>query len=276
MYRTSPFSSSHFFAEEAPLDYLYEKKGKIAVFTLNRPEQMNAKNLEIFRGIRECMLDFRDDPDLWVCIITGTGDKAFCAGADVKETLPYMREHRYDDSKSLSAGTIFRDLELWKPLIAAVNGVAYGGGCELALACDLRIASENARFAQLEMTVGAMPGGGGTQRWARYVPRCKAAEILLMGAVIDAREAHRIGLVNEVVPQEQLMSKAFEYAERICRLAPLAVRAAKEAMVRGSEMSFQDGLRLEKLLFEKISGTEDFLEGGKAFKEKRKPVFKGR
>jgi enoyl-CoA hydratase/carnithine racemase len=258
------------------LDYIYEKKGKIAVFTLNRPEAMNAKNLEIFRGIRECMLDFRNDPDLWVCIVTGAGDKAFCAGADVKETLPYMREHRYDRTKSLSNGTIFADLELWKPLIAAVNGIAYGGGCELALACDLRIVSENARFAQLEMAVGTMPGGGGTQRLTRLIPRTKASEMLLMGRIIDAQEAYRIGLVNVVVPQEKLMSTAFEWAEQICKLAPLAVRAVKEAMIRGSAMSLQDGMALEKLLFDKIAGTEDFEEGVNAFKEKRKPVFKGK
>jgi enoyl-CoA hydratase/carnithine racemase len=276
MHRTSPFSSSHFFAEEAPLDYLYEKKGKIAVFTLNRPEQMNAKNLEIFRGIKECMLDFRDDPDLWVCIITGAGDKAFCAGADVKETLPYMREHRHDRSKSLSSGTIFGNFELWKPLIAAVNGIAYGGGCELALACDLRIASENARFGQLEMSVGAMPGGGGTQRLPRLIPRAMAAEMLLMGRIIDAQEAYRIGLVNLVVPLEKLMPTTLEWAEQICRLAPLAVRAVKESMMRGTAMSLEDGMTLEKLFFDKIASTEDFEEGIRAFKEKRKPVFKGR
>jgi len=257
------------------LDFIYEKRGRIAVFTLNRPEAMNAKSLEIFRGIKEKMLDFRDDPDLWVCIITGVGEKAFCAGADIKEVLPYLREHRYD-AVPLSDGTIFRGLELYKPLIAAVNGVAYGGGCELALACDIRIASENARFGQLEPTVGAMPGGGATQRFPRLIPRCKAAEMLFMGRIIDAQEAYRIGLINTVVPLEQLMPTAMEWAEQICNLAPLAVRGAKEAMIKGSDMSLENGLRLEKLLFDKIAGTEDFKEGGKAFREKRKPEFKGR
>ena len=160
--------------------------------------------------------------------------------------------------------------------IAAVNGVAYGGGCELALACDIRIAAENARFAQLEMTVGAMPGGGAAQRLPRLIPRCKAAEMLLMGRIIDAQEAYRIGLVNAVVPLEQLMPTALKWAEEICQLAPLAVRATKEAMLRGSDMTLENGLLLDKLLFEKISSTEDFEEGIRAFKEKRKPVFKGR
>jgi len=256
------------------LDYIYEKKGPIAIFTLNRPDKRNAKSLEIFRGIKEKMIEFRDDPDLLVCIITGAGDKAFCAGADVKETLPYFREHR-NDPVPLSDGTIFRGLELYKPLIAAVNGVAYGGGLELALACDIRIASENARFAQLEPTVGAMPGGGGTQRLPRLIPRCKASELLLMGRIMNAQEAYRIGLVNSVVPSNKLMPVSLEWAEQICQLAPLAIRGIKEAMMRGSDMSLQDGLRLEKLLFDKVSGTEDFEEGGKAFREKRKPVFKG-
>lgn len=258
------------------MDYIYEKKERVAVFTLNRPQAMNAKNLEIFRGIKECMLDFRDDPELWVGIITGAGDKAFCVGADVKETLPYLREHRHDQIPALSDGTIFRGLELWKPLIAAVNGMAYGGGCELALSCDIRIAAENARFGQLEPTVGAMPGGGGTQRLPRLIPRCKAAEMLFMGRIIDAQEAYRIGLVNIVVPLEKLMPTALEWAEDICRLAPLATRGAKEAMMRGIGMTLEDGLRLEKLLFDKVAGTEDFEEGSKAFKEKRKAVFKGR
>lgn len=256
------------------MDYIYEKKGSIAIFTLNRPEKMNAKSLEIFRGLKEKMIDFRDDPNLLVCIITGAGDKAFCAGADVKETLPYFRKHR-NDPVPLSEGTIFRGLELYKPLIAAVNGVAYGGGLELALACDIRIASENARFAQLEPTVGAMPGGGATQRLPRLISRCKAAELLLMSRVIDSQEAYRIGLVNSVVPLDKLMSTTLEWAEQICQLAPLAIRGTKEAMMRGADMTLRDGLRLEKLLFDKISGTEDYEEGGKAFREKRKPVFKG-
>jgi enoyl-CoA hydratase/carnithine racemase len=252
----------------------YEKRGRIAIFTINRPEAMNAMNLEVFRRLHETMVDFRDDPELWVGIITGAGDKAFSAGADIKESLPYMRAHRGDPKPT--AETIMIGLNIWKPFIAAVNGMAYGGGLELALACDLRIASESARFCAAEVRVGAMPGGGGTQRLPRLIPWCKAAEILLVGKIMDAQEAYRIGLVNEVVPQEKLMPTAIEWAEAICQCGPLGVRASKEAMIRGAGMTLDDGLRLERLLFHQVIGTEDLEEGSKAFREKRKPVFKGR
>jgi enoyl-CoA hydratase/carnithine racemase len=252
----------------------YTKKDHIAIITLNRPEALNALNPEMFHKMHDCMVDFRDDPNLWVAIITGAGDKAFSAGADIKESLPLMQKRR--NEIDAITPTILRGLDIWKPFIAAINGIAYGGGCELALACDLRIASENARFAQAEIRVGAMAGGGGTQRLTRYLPRCKAAEILLLGKIIDAQEAYRIGLVNEVVPQEKLMPKAIEYAETICQWAPLAVRSTKEAMIRGSQMTLEDGLRLERLLFNQITATEDFEEGTRAFREKRKPNFKGK
>jgi len=185
-----------------------------------------------------------------------------------------MREHRNDPKPT--SRTIIRGLDVWKPFIAAINGIAYGGGCELALACDLRIASENARFAQPEVRVGALAGGGGTQRLTRFIPRCKAAEMLLMAKVIDAQEAYRIGLINEIVPLEKLMPTAIEWAETICEMAPLAVRATKEAMIRGGDMSLDDGLRLEKLLFGQVTATEDFEEGVRAFREKRSPVFRGK
>ncbi len=252
----------------------YEKQGHIAIFTLNRPEQMNAKNIEMFRRFEETMIDFRDDPEMRVAIITGAGDKAFCAGADIKDALPYMREHR-GQAEPLGRN-IIRGLDIWKPFIAAINGVAYGGGHELALACDFRIAAENAKFAQAEIWVGAIPGGGGIQRLVRYIPRCKAAEILLMGKVIDAQEAYRIGLVNEVVPLDKLMPKAMEYAEAICQWSPLAVRAIKEAMIIGADMTLADGMLLDHHLFAQVIGSEDFLEGTRAFREKRKPHFKGK
>jgi enoyl-CoA hydratase/carnithine racemase len=165
---------------------------------------------------------------------------------------------------------------MWKPLIAAVNGLALGGGLEIVLACDIRIASEKARFGTPEVTLGLIPGWGGTQRLPRMLPWCKAAELLLMGRPIDAQEACRIGLVNKVVPPEQVMPTAKEWAEVICQAGPLAVRAAKEAMIKGSGMPFEDGLQLESSLFNRIMDTEDYAEGIAAFNEKRRPVYKAK
>jgi enoyl-CoA hydratase/carnithine racemase len=252
----------------------YEKDGRIAVFTINRPEAMNALNMEGIRELLKAMTDFRDDPELWVGIVTGAGEKAFCGGADIKDTLSFMKEH--GEEPGAFPPTIMRGLELWKPLIAAINGSAYGGGLELALACDLRIVSETARMGTTEVNLGLIPGWGGTQRLPRMVPWCKAAEILLTGRVIDAQEAYRIGLVNKVVPQAEVVSTAREWAQLICQAAPLAVRAAKEAMVRGYSMSLEDGLKLENSLVTHVLGTEDFTEGTTAFVEKRKPSYKAK
>jgi enoyl-CoA hydratase/carnithine racemase len=252
----------------------YEKEGKVAIFTINRPEAMNALNLETMRELRDAMTDFRDDPELWVGIVTGAGEKAFCGGADIKNTLPFMKEHSRD-VWSFPA-SIMRGLELWKPLIAAINGMALGGGLELALACDIRIAAEGARLGTPEVTLGLIPGWGGTQRLPRAVPWCNAAELLLTGKLVDAQEAYRIGLVNKVVPQAEVMATAKEYAGAICKAAPLAVRAAKEAMLRGSAMTLEEGLRLESSLVAYVMGTEDFAEGTGAFVEKRKPNYKAK
>jgi enoyl-CoA hydratase/carnithine racemase len=252
----------------------YEKEGRIAIFTINRPEALNAISMQVARELRDAILDFRDDPEIWVGIVTGAGEKAFSAGADIKDTLSFMKEHRHD--QWVFPDSIWRGLELWKPLIAAVNGVALGGGLELTLSCDLIIASEKARFGTPEVTLGLIPGFGGTQRAIRKLPWCKAAELLLMGTIIDAEEAYRVGMVNKVVPPEQVMPTAKEWASIICSAAPLAVRAAKEAMLRGSSLSLEDGLRLENALVAYVMGTEDFTEGTKAFVEKRKPVYKGR
>jgi len=252
----------------------YEKDGKIAVFTINRPEAMNAMNMEGIRELLEAMTNFRDDPELLVGIITGAGDRAFCGGADIKDTLTFMKEHRED--QGAFPPTIMRGLELWKPLIAAINGMAVGGGLEIAMACDIRIASETARLGTPEVNLGLIPGWGGTQRLPRMVPWCKAAEILLTGRVIDAGEAYRIGLVNKVVPQAEVMNTAKEWAQVICQAAPLSVRAVKEAMVRGYSMSLEDGLKLENSLVAYLLGTEDFTEGTTAFVEKRKPDYKAK
>jgi len=252
----------------------YKKEGRIAIFTINRPEAFNMVNMQIFRELHKRMVEFRDDPELWVGIITGVRTRAFSAGADIKDMLPFAREHR-DDPRALPP-SIMRGLDMWKPLIAAVNGLALGGGLEIVLACDIRIASEKAHFGTPEVTLGLIPGWGGTQRLPRMLPWCKAAELLLMGRPIDAQEAYRIGLVNKVVPQEQVMSVAKEWAEAICQAGPLAVRAAKEAMIRGSSMPLEDGLQLESSLFNRIMDTEDYAEGIAAFNEKRKPVYRAK
>ena len=252
----------------------YQKEGRIAIFTIDRTKVFNSINVETWREIQEAMIDFRDDPELWVGIVTGAGDKAFCAGADIKDTLPFMQETR--DRQWVWPNTPMYGLDLWKPLIAAVNGVALGGGLEIALACDIRIASENARLGTPEVVLGLLPAWGGTQRLPRILPWCKAAELVLMGKPIDAQEAYRIGLVNKVVSQEELMPTAREWAEIICQAGPLAVRAAKEAMIRGSSMPLNDGLRLERSQCAYLFGTDDFVEGTSAFQEKRKPDFKAK
>jgi enoyl-CoA hydratase/carnithine racemase len=252
----------------------YTKEGRIAIFTINRPEAMNALNVETIGELREAMSAFRDDDELWVGIVTGAGEKAFCGGADIKNTLPFMQAHSRDPWAM--PASIMRGLELWKPMIAAINGMALGGGLELALACDIRIAAEGARLGTPEVTLGLIPGWGGTQRLPRAVPWCKAAEMLLMGKLVDAAEAYRIGLVNKVVPPAEVLSTAKEWAEAICKAAPLAVRAAKEAMLRGSAMTIEEGLRLENALVASVLATDDFNEGTTAFVEKRKPNYKAK
>jgi E-phenylitaconyl-CoA hydratase len=252
----------------------YAKEGRIAVITINRPRAFNAVDLETWRGLQEAITQLRDDPEVWAGIITGAGEKAFCAGADIKETLPFMKDNK--DSKWSWPATPMLGLEIWKPLVAAINGYAFGGGLEIALACDIRIASENARLGTPEVTLGLIPAWGGTQRLPRMVPWCKAAELVLMGKQIDAQEAYRIGLVNTVVPLNELMSTARAWAETICQAGPLAVRAAKEAMVRGTGMTLEDGLRLENALVANLFSSDDFTEGTSAFVEKRKPDYKAK
>ncbi len=252
----------------------YKKEDRIATFTINRPEAMNSLNLQILQEFKDAMADFRDDPEVWVGIITGAGDKAFCAGADIKETLPTLKRPASPPWNAPSAH--MRGFELWKPIIAAINGMALGGGMEVVLSCDIRIASEQARLGLPEVTLGLLPGWGGTQKLPRMVSWCKACEMLFCARIIDAKEAERIGLINAVVPQEEVMSTAVKWAKTICKAGPLAVRAAKEAMVRGYSMSLDDGMRLECALNTYLAQTDDFDEGVGAFIEKRKPVYKGK
>ena len=247
----------------------YHKQGRIAIFTINRPEALNALNADVGLEMNQAMIDFRDDPDLWVGIITGAGDKAFSAGADIKGFRP-------GPMMEAAAGERVRADRIWKPFIAAINGYCLGGGLELALTCDLRIAAEHARFGTPEIYVGVIPAGGGIDRLPRFIPRAKAAEILLMGKQMDAQEAYRIGLINKVVPLKQLMPAALEWAEIICQAGPLQVRAVKEAMIRGYDMTLDEGLRLEAEMLNRVRGTEDYMEGARAFVEKRKPNWRAR
>ncbi len=249
----------------------YKKEGRVAIFTINRPEARNSLSFEVHERLYEGMINFRDDPDLWVAIITGAGDRAFCAGQDIKGMRPGMGGVVVEEMKAYNVADT-----IWKPFIAAINGYALGGGLELALTCDIRIAAEHARFGQPEITIGAIPGGGGTQRLPRFVSRSQAAEILLMGQMIDAQEAYRIGLVNKVVPLDQLMPTAMQWAETICHASPVAVRGSKEAMIRGYSLPLKEGLQVERELFVRVTSSEDSAEGMRAFVEKRKPVWKGK
>ncbi|MFQ5899746.1 MAG: enoyl-CoA hydratase/isomerase family protein [Candidatus Methylomirabilia bacterium] len=256
---------------------LYEQKEKIAIITLNRPEAMNAVDPETQAALIEAWSRFRDDDSAWVAILTGAGEKAFSAGADLKKLIPATFGTRGPERHNLlGLGGITRGLEIWKPMIAAINGHCLAGGLELALACDLRLASPNATFGLTEVRWAIMPGAGGTQRLPRAVPLAKAMQLILMAEPIDATEAHRIGLVNEVVPLPQLVPTAMEWARTLCERGPLALRAAKEAVIRGLSLPLADGLRLEAFLSGTLRGTEDAVEGPKAFAEKRKPGFKAR
>ena len=261
-------------------DIIYEKRGHIAYITINQPQAMNALGLQQHEEMIRTWCDFRDDSEMWVEIITGAGDRAFCAGADLKTYTPLLAERDlYDtrqDANRLRFGGITRGLEIWKPLIAAVNGYALAGGLELALACDIRIASENAQFGCSEVRRGFHHCDGGTVRLPLIVGLGNALKMQLTGEPINAQEALRIGLVSEMVPLADLMPTAERYANLIVQNGPLGVRSAKEAMLRGLGRVLEDALRFENILFSTLTKTEDFKEGPKAFSEKRSPVWKGR
>ena len=260
---------------------LFEKKERIAIITINRPEAMNSLDGETLDGLNKAWIEFRDDPDLWVAIITGAGQRAFCAGGDLKGLGDYYSsitpvERREKAEKGPGVGGITRNLDIWKPIIAAINGHCLAGGLEIALACDIRIAAETATFGLTEVSRGIIPAAGGTQRLTRLISLAKSLEMILCADRIDAQEALKVGLVSRVVPVKDVMAEAIKTAERICQNAPLAVRAAKEAIYRGLDLPLAEGLRLEQFLAEPIRQTEDAKEGPKAFSEKRVPRFKGK
>ena len=254
---------------------LIERDGAVLVITINRPEKLNALNTKTVTELGQVMEDAASDTAVRVIILTGSGEKAFVAGADINElavqTPVSGREH------ARSGQRVFDRIEqLGKPVIAAVNGFALGGGCELAMACTLRLASDAARFGQPEINLGLIPGYAGSQRLPRLVGRGRALEMLLTGAQITAEEAFRIGLVNRVVPAATLMTEARTLAAALASKAPIAVRYILEAVSGGLEMSLADGQDYEATLFGLVSTTDDMREGTRAFLEKRKAAFQGR
>src|SRR5271169_1920139 len=249
---------------------LFEKKGPIAYVTINRPERLNACDFETYGMLADIWCEFRDDPALRIAIMTGTGDRAFCAGSDIKDN--YVA-HPGDDVPESPFQSMY---DLYKPIIAAINGHANGGGLEQALACDIRVAAEHAQFGLGEVRLGWLPGGGGTQRLPRLIPLGRALEMLYTGNRIGTEEALRIGLVDHVVPMNRLMTKCEEIATEICKSAPLGVQRIKQAALRGLDLPLAGGLKLERELYKGLQDTEDAREGALAFAEKRAPQWKGK
>lgn len=270
----------------------YEKRDRKAFITINRPEVMNAVNYEANSELFDVWTDFDRDPDVWVAILTGAGDKAFCAGSDIKamaslsekQRAMTISEREASDSPIQEGGLVHR--EIWKPIIAAVNGYCLGGGLEIAMACDIIIASDNARFGVPEIrNVGAYPGSGGIHRLPRHIPLKVAMYLLLTGNHITAEEALRYGLVNKVVPQAQLMQQANAIADKINENSPIAARVTKEMATKSLDLPLEyadsQGLRawdLDDIVGARLRQSEDWKsrEGPRAFVEKRKPVWTGR
>ncbi|KJS00771.1 MAG: enoyl-CoA hydratase [Peptococcaceae bacterium BRH_c4a] len=253
---------------------LFEKEGHVAIITLNRPEAMNAldpESLEEFKGI---WTEVKENRDIRVAILTGAGEKSFCTGTDMKKTPPptecmasiYLNEGQ----------PIIPYMKMWKPIIAAINGYAIGGGLEMALECDLRIASKKATFGLTEVKVASLAGLNGTQCLPRAIPQSIAMKMLLTGEMIDAEEAYRIGLISDLVEPAELMSVAMKYAKRIASNAPLSVKAAKQAAVLGRDLPLEHSIAFSHLMWGILRDTEDRKEGFKAFAEKRAPEYKGR
>lgn len=253
---------------------IYEKKGHAAWITLNRPEVLNAQNNQLRREFVQALERARDDDDVYVIVITGAGDRAFSAGADISE-FPTLTPA--DHLKRRGVRTHY-DLirEIPKPVIAMVNGFALGGGCEITLACDIVVASDNAQFGQPEIRVGIIPGGGGTQVLPRLIGEKKAKELVFTGRSISAQEALQLGLINQVVPREQLRETVEKFVGVLLERSPVILKLAKMAVNKAQDTTLTTGLAYEKDLFALCFGTEDQKEGARAFLEKRPPVYKGR
>ncbi|MFN6201921.1 MAG: enoyl-CoA hydratase/isomerase family protein [Acidobacteriota bacterium] len=253
---------------------LIERNDRLAIITINRPDKLNALNIRTREELSDALDELRDDPAIRVVIITGAGEKAFIAGADISE---FEGRTAIEQRAVMRARNIFTTAEEFpKPLIAMINGFCLGGGNELAMCCDLRIASEKARFGQPEINLGIIPGGGGTQRLTRLIGEGRSMQMILTGEMIDAEEAQRIGLVNEVHPFAELREKTLALAARIASKSPVALSMAKAAVKGASRTTLREGLDLEIDLFSLCFSSEDKDEGVRAFLEKRQPDFKGR
>mgnify|MGYP003146409100 CR=1 FL=1 len=247
----------------------------IATVTINRPEAMNALDADHYKALSDAWIEVRDNRDVRVAIVTGAGDKSFCAGADLKSVVTVQPDWA-DNWLTQRDQLLNRGLEVWKPVIAAVNGYCLGGGVTMLYGTDLRVAAEGASFGLSEVKRGIIAANGGTQRTLKQLPYCLGMEFLLTGDRIDAETALSWGLINKVVPQAELMDAAMDYAARIAANAPLAVQAAKELAVRSLDMDLVTGLRMEAMVSRTLRETEDAKEGPRAFRAKRTPEFKGR
>lgn len=253
---------------------LVEKRGSVAVLTINRPDKLNALGYKVHAEGVDALEKLRKDDEVRVLVITGSGEKSFIAGADISE---FVDQTPVTQRSNFHEKTLFNTIDAFpKPVIAMINGFCLGGGCELALACDIRLASEKARFGQPEINLGIIPGGGGTQRLTKLVGEGKSMEMILTGDMIDAQTALSVGLVNHVYSPEELEAKTMEMANKIAEKSPIALQLAKEAVKLASKSNLDEGLRREVDLFAICFSTEDKKEGVSAFLEKRKPVFKGK
>lgn len=253
---------------------LYDKRNAIGYVTINRPEKLNALNRKVMEELLDCFQSLQKDDEVRVVILTGSGEKAFVAGADINELAV---QTPIVGKETARFGQQVLDLieSLGKPVIAAINGFALGGGCEIAMACTLRVAAETARLGQPEVRIGLIPGYGGSQRLPRLMGKCRALELILTGEPVTAPEAHRMGLVNQVVPAAELMPAAEKLAQKIIANAPIAVRLALEAVNHGMEMPVAEGRFLEATLFGLCCSTADMKEGTRAFLDKRPAKFSG-